>query len=81
LPTCSRDYNIEGTAELTLEAHTAGRPETTGRVTVGGSKYSRRALEAPVRADAMRSHAGLDEAISTGSNLSDEGPLVEDRLA
>ena len=28
----SRDYNIEGTAELTLEAHTAGRPETTGRM-------------------------------------------------
>lgn len=28
----SRDYNIEGTAELTLETHTAGRPETTGRM-------------------------------------------------
>ena len=28
----SRDYNIEGTAEPTLEAHTAGRPETTGRL-------------------------------------------------
>jgi hypothetical protein len=28
----SRDYNITGTAELTLEAHTAGRPETTGRM-------------------------------------------------
>jgi len=28
----SRDYNIEGTAELTLEAHTAGRLETTGRM-------------------------------------------------
>jgi len=28
----SRDYEIEGTAELTLEAHTAGRPETTGRM-------------------------------------------------
>jgi hypothetical protein len=28
----SRDYNIEGVAELTLEAHTAGRPETTGRM-------------------------------------------------
>ena len=28
----SRDYNIEGTADLTLETHTAGRPETTGRM-------------------------------------------------
>ena len=28
----SRDYNIEGTAELTLETHTAGHPETTGRM-------------------------------------------------
>ena len=28
----SRDYHIEGTVELTLEDHTAGRPETTGRM-------------------------------------------------
>jgi hypothetical protein len=28
-PTEGRDYRIEGVAELTLEAHTAGRPETT----------------------------------------------------
>jgi hypothetical protein len=28
----SRDYHIEGVAELTLEADTAGRPETTGRM-------------------------------------------------
>ena len=28
----SRDYKIEGTAELTLEAHTAGRAEATGRM-------------------------------------------------
>ena len=31
-PGGSRDYHIEGVAELTLEAHTAGRPETTGRM-------------------------------------------------
>ena len=28
----SRNYHIEGVAELTLEAHTAGHPETTGRM-------------------------------------------------
>ena len=28
----SRDYSIDGTAELTQKAHTAGRPETTGRM-------------------------------------------------
>jgi hypothetical protein len=27
-----RDYRIEGVAELTLEAHTPGRHETTGRM-------------------------------------------------
>ena len=39
----SRDYNIEGTAELTLEAHTAVRPETTGRMlqVVAGGRYAR----------------------------------------
>ncbi len=39
----SRDYNIEGTAELTLEAHTAGRPETTGRMlsVVAGARSER----------------------------------------
>ncbi len=39
----SRDYNIEGTAELTLEADTAGRPETTGRMLsmVAGGRYTR----------------------------------------
>ena len=31
-PPGSRDYNNEGTAELTPEAHTAGRPRTTGRM-------------------------------------------------
>ena len=35
----SRDYNIEGTAELTLEPHTAGRPETTGRMLFFSSKW------------------------------------------
>ena len=35
----SRDYNIEGTAELTLEAHTAGRPETTGRMLLSSRKW------------------------------------------
>ena len=39
----SRDYHIEGTAELTLEAHTAGRPETTGRMlsVVAGARSDR----------------------------------------
>jgi hypothetical protein len=39
----SRDYEIEGTAELTLEAHTAGRPETTGRMlsVVAGARSDR----------------------------------------
>ena len=39
----SRGYHIEGTAELTLEAHTAGRPETTGRMlsVVAGGRYAR----------------------------------------
>ena len=38
----SREYNIEGTAELTLEAHTAGRTETTGRMlsVVAGDGYA-----------------------------------------
>jgi hypothetical protein len=27
-----RPFSIEGVAELTLETHTAGRPETTGRM-------------------------------------------------
>ena len=27
-----REYHIEGTAELALESHTAGRAETTGRM-------------------------------------------------
>ncbi len=36
------DYHIEGTAELTLEAHTPGRPETTGRMlsVVAGEGYT-----------------------------------------
>jgi hypothetical protein len=40
----SRDYHIEGVAELTLEAHTAGRPETTGRMllVVAGDCYAPR---------------------------------------
>ena len=39
----SSDYNIEGTAELALEAHTAGRHETTGRMlsVVAGTRYDR----------------------------------------
>jgi len=32
-------YNIEGTAELTLETHTAGRPETTGRMLFSSKKW------------------------------------------
>jgi site-specific DNA recombinase len=35
----SRDYHIEGVAELTLEAHTAGRPETTGRMLFSSRKW------------------------------------------
>jgi hypothetical protein len=37
----SRDYHIEDTAELTLEAHTAGRPETTGHMlsVVAGARF------------------------------------------
>ena len=35
----SRDYNIEGTAALTLETHTAGRPETTGRMLFSSRKW------------------------------------------
>jgi hypothetical protein len=37
----SRDYNIEGTAELTLEAQTPDRPETTGRLfsVVAGARF------------------------------------------
>jgi hypothetical protein len=39
----SRDYNIEGTPELTLEAHTADRLETTGRMLslVAGARSDR----------------------------------------
>jgi hypothetical protein len=38
-----REYNIEGTAELTLEAHTAGRAEATGRMlsVVAGAGFDR----------------------------------------
>jgi len=46
------DCHIEGTAELTLEAHTAGRPETTGRMlqVVAGACYARdSALPVPLR--------------------------------
>ncbi len=39
----SRDYHIEGVAELTLETHTAGHPETTGRMllVVAGTRSDR----------------------------------------
>ena len=35
----SLNYHIEGVAELTLEAHTAGRPETTGRLLFSSRKW------------------------------------------
>jgi hypothetical protein len=35
----SREYNIEQSAELTLEAHTAGHPETTGRMLFSSRKW------------------------------------------
>ena len=39
----SREYSIEGTAELTLEAHTVGRHETTDRMlsVVAGTRFNR----------------------------------------
>ncbi len=42
-PPDSRDYHIEGVAELTLETHTAGRAEATGRMllVVAGARSDR----------------------------------------
>jgi hypothetical protein len=34
-----RPFSIEGVAELTLETHTAGRPETTGRMLFSSKKW------------------------------------------
>ena len=52
----SRDYHIEGVAELTLEAHTAGRPETTGRMlsVVAGARSDRLHMES--RRYSVRKH-------------------------
>jgi hypothetical protein len=49
-----RDYRIEGVAELTLEAHTAGRPETTSRMlsVVAGEGFA-----GELRSPAQRSEA------------------------
>jgi hypothetical protein len=33
------EIEVEGTAELTFEAHTAGRPETTGRMLFSSRKW------------------------------------------
>jgi hypothetical protein len=52
----SRDYHIEGVAELTLEAHTAGRAETTGRMllVVAGARSER--LHTPGQALVLKMH-------------------------
>ena len=46
----TRDYPIEATADLPLEAQTAGRPETTGRMlqVVAGGRYARVSLLPPL---------------------------------